>query len=172
MVYMSDMPATAQPTTDPIDDQNNAPLQQDASIAPQAAIQSIIANDPLNPPYAGKSGAKKEISGSSDVSPIEVPGVQVVEHEPNVEISPEVQGWIEKVEQEKLHLPDNIVVADQTAAQPTGTYAAAPVIVLPMTEDQMSSGLKASVKNSVRWLATWCVRVMKKFKGSVVYRKP
>lgn len=168
---MNDMPATAQPTTVPTND-NALPAQPSIPVVDQAAIQSIIANDPLNPPYAGKSGAKKEVSGSSDVSPIEVPGVQVVEHEPNVEISPEVQGWIEKVEQEKLHLPDNIVVADQTAQQPTGNYAAAPVIVLPMTEDQMNSGLKASVKNSVKWLATWCVRVMKKFQGSVVYREP
>lgn len=175
---MNDMPADQNqnvPVQDqnvPVQNQQVSPQQDDAVSLSQAALQSLGSYDPLNPPYAGKSGTKKETTqGSSDVTVTEVPGVQVIEHEPSVEIAPEVQGWIEKIEQEKLNIPEHIVVADDTAAQPTGNYASSPVIVLPMTEDQVKKGLNQNVKQSVRWLATWCVRVIKMFKGSVVYRQ-
>lgn len=170
---MSDQPADSSVTSIPAA-QQPVPSDQtsDAVSLEQIALQSLASQDPLNPPHAGKSGTKKETAGAAEPSPaMEVPGVQVVEHEPNVEIAPEVQGWIEKVEQEKLNIPENIVVADKTAGQPTGKYASEPVLVLPATQQQVNSGLHASVKQSIRWLATWCFRIMKKFKGIVVYRE-
>jgi len=34
-------------------------------------------------------------------------------------------------------------------------------VVLPLTDDQIAVGLHQSITNSVRWLATWCVRRLK-----------
>lgn len=35
-------------------------------------------------------------------------------------------------------------------------------VTLPLTEEQMTKALKESVQESVRWLAEWCVRQIKK----------
>jgi len=99
-----------------------------------------------------------------------IPGAQTVEQEPSPEISPELEGWMEKVERNVIKPPDQIVVADETATNPTGNYVSQPVIVLPATQQVVQQGMKQNVKQSVRWLAEWCLRMMKKFNGIVVYR--
>jgi hypothetical protein len=35
-------------------------------------------------------------------------------------------------------------------------------VVLPLTDDQIAVGLHQSITNSIRWLAAWCVRRLKK----------
>lgn len=37
-----------------------------------------------------------------------------------------------------------------------------PQIVLPLTDDQVEIGLKLKVVNSIRWLAVWCIRILKR----------
>lgn len=155
--------------------QNNQVHAADASVV-SSVIQSAQSYDPLNPPHpVGKSGVGiKEATTSgaaAEVSPQEVPGIQVVETEKVPEISPEVESWIEKVEHHELQPPQEIVVADQTAQQPTGIYAAEPVIVLPAGQKTVQQGMKKGVTESVRWLAEWCFKMIKKFHGAVVYRE-
>ncbi|HKY73755.1 MAG TPA: hypothetical protein VJ246_00375 [Patescibacteria group bacterium] len=156
--------------------QSNDQVQAaDASVV-TGVIQSAQSYDPLNPPHpVGKSGlGVKETTARgavAEVSSQEVPGIQVVETEKVPEISPEVESWIEKVEQHELQLPQEIVVADQTAQQPTGIYAAKPVMILPADQKTVQKGMKKSVTESVRWLAEWCFKIIKKFHGAVVYRE-
>jgi len=149
-----------------------------ASIS-QAAQQSQqvfqqVPQIPQQPPQPIPQHAPrmKELGGASfDTSSIEnVPGAQVVEQEPSPEISPELEGWMEKVERNVIKPPDQVVVADQTVTNPTGNYVSQPVIVLPTTQETIQEGTKQGLKQSVRWLAEWCLRIMKKFHGIVVYR--
>lgn len=37
----------------------------------------------------------------------------------------------------------------------------APTVVLPLTDDQIATGLNQGIASSWRWLATWCVRRLK-----------
>ena len=135
----------------------------------------------MNPPNAigGRAGLGVKESVATTVHGLdalsalaqEVPGAQVVDVEKSAEVPPEVESWMEKVEHHEVRAPNQVVVADQTAQMPTGDYAAQPVIVLPITQQAVQIGMKKSVQDSIRWLAEWCVKMMKKFHGLVVYRE-
>lgn len=169
---MSDTPVPTQ-SQPVIPDTNQTMIDPVTGVVlPYAAITQMTKSDPLNPPSVGGApGGKKEAISAPSSGIEDVPGVQVIEQEPNVEIGPEVQGWIEKAKQDNINIPKEVVVADNTAMSPTGVYAAQPVIVLPLTQKKLQQGLHMDIKHSVRWLAVWCVRLMKKFHGTVVYRQ-
>ena len=139
-----------------------------------SVVQAATQHDPLNPPQAGPSGsgphAKEKVTASLDAIAQEIPGAQAVEHEKTPEISPELESWMQKVEQHEVHLPQEIVIADDTINNLTGNYAAQPVVMPPATEKTIQRGAKHPVTDSVRWLTAWCIKMIKKFHGSVVYR--
>ena len=170
---MSDS-AQNQPQTSQVLPQTPQAIMQDDSLA-NAVLQSTATTDPLNPlgAVSGKTAGAKErtAAGSLDALAKEVPGAQAVESEKSAELPPELETWMEKVESHEMTAPKQVVVADKTATMPTGNYAAQPVIVLPLTQSGIQTGVTKSVTDSVRWLAEWCLRVMKKFKGMVVYRR-
>ncbi len=58
------------------------------------------------------------------------------------------------------------VVALQNAA------VAKAKIVLPMNREEIEGGMKSKVVDSVRWLAEWCVMMIKKYPGRVFYMPP
>ena len=152
---------------------SDAVTASDATIA-ASVMQTMQSFDPLNPSHpVGKSGiGAKEVSASQslDAMVAEVPGAQVVETEKSAEVPPEVESWVEKVKHHAIQAPHEVVVADQTAQQPTGNYASEPVIVLPVTQQGMQTGVTKKVTESARWLVEWCTRIIKKFHGMVVYR--
>lgn len=45
-------------------------------------------------------------------------------------------------------------------------------IVLPLDQQQVTDGLHHNVMESVRWLAEWCVMMIKKYPGRVFYLPP
>lgn len=47
-----------------------------------------------------------------------------------------------------------------------------PSIVLPMGKQELTEGLHRGVFDSVRWLAEWCVMMIKKYPGRVFYLPP
>jgi hypothetical protein len=141
------------------------------SVLPHATAAAAQAQ--LNPVGATSSLKKEAPSSSVDTLGAlaqEVPGAQSVEQERTPEISPELESWMESVDRREERPPEKVVVADQTASNPTGQYAAEPVIVLPLTQGKLQEGMKHTVQDSVKWLAVWCMRVIKKFHGAVVYR--
>lgn len=184
---MSDLPVQPQGTNLPVDPHTDPPADPQLPIAVVSTADAAIVNavtqsaqsyDPLNPPNAtgGRSGLGVKESVAHTVNELdalaqEVPGAQVVDVERSAEVPPEVESWMEKVEHHEVKAPSQVVVADQTAQAPTGDYAAQPVIVLPVTQQAVQIGMKKSVKDSIRWLAEWCVKMMKKFHGLVVYRE-
>lgn len=107
----------------------------------------------------------------------EVVGSLFKEGEPRViekkefEPAPEVKKWVSKVkEAEEITLPKPI----------TDEYgqilieAAAPVkprIVLPLTKPKIKKALQKKIVESIRWLAEWCLRLIKMFPKRVSYKQ-
>ncbi len=93
----------------------------------------------------------------------------------------EVESYIEKVEkstetsgQDNQNNGAKPGVADVTTKnvnqQTSGILAPAPKkIVLPMNEGNLTDGLKADTQSGMRWLAEWCLMMIKKYPGRVFY---
>ncbi len=76
------------------------------------------------------------------------------------EVTPEVEGYVERVEKEHA-LPAGL--ADDYVKQ-VGMVATAPQqprVKLPLTSTQIQQGLHHKVWEAITWLAQWCVRQMK-----------
>ncbi len=128
-------------------------------------------NDDQNQPTItgfGVPAGKERIdagSGKQEVTPI-------TEFTRSVDLEPEVEGWLEKLEKEdgQLHQP---VVNQQTGQVvldnhlPAGGFK----VILPLTKDEVEKGLHLQVIDSMRWLAEWCIRLIKMFGSKVAYRK-
>lgn len=94
----------------------------------------------------------------------------------------EIQGYIDKVERqvETQHQQTNRPQPVQDVAvpippQPVQDIASLappiikPKIVLPLDQKDVEVGLKRGVIEGVRWLAEWCVMMIKKYPGRVFY---
>ena len=110
-------------------------------------------------------GVGKEREGKQEVTPI-------TEYTRQVDLEPEVEGWLEKVEKEDSQLQQPVtddkgqVVLDDSQKQQSGFKA-----ILPLTKDEVNKGLQHKVIDSVRWLAEWCIRMIKIFGNKVAYRR-
>lgn len=98
----------------------------------------------------------------------------ITEFTRNVDLEPEVEGWLEKMEKEDAQLQQPVVDDPSTGSGQvlldnvqSGNFK----VVLPLTKDEVEQGLKQKVMASVRWLAEWCVRMIKMFGNKVAYRK-
>lgn len=140
-----------------------------AQVIPQATLDST---DTLNPQQAATALKETESAKTPDVSPVEsAAGVQAVEYEPKPELPPEVEGYLQQVEEHPDKLPDEIVVADGTTQfSTTQQPAKKPVIVLPITPEMEKAGASKPVHWSIRWLVEFSRKIMKMFVGEVVYR--
>ncbi len=61
-----------------------------------------------------------------------------------------------------VSLPQSVA---QLGVKPVGSsvQTQAPVVPLPLTDDQIAAGLQQGMTSSWHWLALWCVRKLKKF---------
>jgi len=96
----------------------------------------------------------------------------ITEYTGSVDLEPEVEGWLEKLEKEQTQLQQPVV------NQQTGQVVLADSqnqnsfkVVLPLTKDEMERGLHHKVMDSLRWLAEWCLRLIKMFGDKVAYKK-
>jgi hypothetical protein len=89
------------------------------------------------------------------------------------EMEPEVEGWLEKLEQaDDIQLPQPVLDDQgQVVLADAGSRVMEEKIVLPMTPEQMEVGLKASVGSSARWLAEWVKKLVKQMGDRVVYQQ-
>lgn len=122
-------------------------------------------------PKAGGGGSKERVdlkAGKQESTPM-------IEYTRKVDLEPEVEGWLEKLEKEDAQLQQPMtddkgqVVVDSTKGGqglPSGFK-----VILPMTKEEMDKGLHHKFLDSVRWLAEWCVRMIKMFHGKVAYRR-
>jgi len=86
------------------------------------------------------------------------------------DLSPELEGYLEKIEKEDYFLT-NQVTDDQTG-QPliTSAQTQKPKIILPLTLSEYHSGLRESLESSWRWLAEWSKRLIKMLESQVGFK--
>ncbi len=110
-------------------------------------------------------GVGKEREGKQEITPM-------TEYTRKVDLEPEVEGWLEKLEKEDSRLQQPVtddkgkIILDDAAKQKKGFK-----VVLPLTKDEVDKGLHHKVIDSIRWLAEWCIRMIKMFGSKVAYRK-
>lgn len=161
------------PTIVPTQQTDQIPQLDDrpASMVMQS-LPTVLADDPssLNPPTPRPS-AKEQVVSVVDQR-VELPaGVSSVEAELSGEMPPEVQKYVEELKKHDDQLPQEIVIADQAVNPNMATPVAQPVIILPMTEQEIRVGKRAPVQSSTRWLAEFTEKIMKMFAGQVIFRE-
>ena len=131
--------------------------------------QSLIADDlPTAPPIITNmvGSPNKEalpLTASTEITHL----VEIHETEP---MPPEVEGWLQKLDAAgdiKLSQPithDGEVLLANSEAQVIKEK-----IVLPLNQTGVQQGLTAKVTDSARWLAEWCMRLIKSMKNEVKY---
>ncbi|PIR61924.1 MAG: hypothetical protein COY81_01855 [Candidatus Pacebacteria bacterium CG_4_10_14_0_8_um_filter_43_12] len=121
--------------------------------------------------YSGSLRKEQPLGAGTEIGSMELPGgMQYVESEPAPEISPEVEEYLQKVEEQQLKLPKEIVIAAQTQDQQAQQEAAQKVKVLPMTQAQAEEGAKKNPLFSVRWLFEFSQKIAKMFDWQAIYR--
>lgn len=177
----SSTPPVVPPVTTPIQpqpiDSSSAPTQNmnaadisSSDIQAGALVQPMVqavGNATPSPISVGSAKSKEAGPGASmEITPtIEMVGSDAIENEP---LPPEVSSWMEKVNRDNSgEKPPEVVVADKTANDPSGSYSSQPVFVLPLGDAEYKTGLHTSVNESVRWLAEWCRRLVKKMGNQV-----
>jgi len=141
-----------------------------AQAVPQVALN---ATDTLNPVQPTTTLKESTVSVSPDISPIESgAGLQQVEYEQSGELPPEVESYLQKVEEQQNKVLEEVVIADGTTT-PSVVHPPVkkPVIVLPITAAEEKAGQKKPLHLSIRWLVEWSKKIMKMFSGEVIYRQ-
>lgn len=87
------------------------------------------------------------------------------------EASQEVGEWVTKVETgEDIQLPKPITDDHgQVLVEPAAPSQVA--VTLPLTDDQIKTGLHRKIVDSIRWLAEWCLRLLKVSNNKIAYKK-
>lgn len=158
-------------------DHTNQPTSQNTdrpthSVVPQTQQPSVAAHQKPQHTQSQSTDQVSVTGGSKEFAPqlvgssTEVAPIVEIETEPQA-ISPEVQEYVQKVSSDVTH-PEPVIHEGQVYAQPVEPQKL-PDIVLPLTQQSIEFGMKQKVSSSIRWLAVWCLRIMKKFKGRVVY---
>lgn len=86
---------------------------------------------------------------------------QVIEMERTVEVQPQVESWMEKIEkrfgrvpnQTQTPMDDQVVVQNPQSQQPP--------VVLPATQQMMQVGKQGKIEEGVTWLVAWVIRQIK-----------
>ncbi len=148
------------------DDRTVVPLA--STFVAQAANAPVVQQQVASATPA--SAKEKGGFGAGETVPfVEVnAGSSGVENEP---LPPEVESWMEKVSH-SVDVADakNIVLSQPKAPAAQPVPPAQTVFVVPLGEDEFKMGLHASVKDSVRWLAVWCQRIIKKLGNSSAFQ--
>ena len=122
-----------------------------------------LPNDDQKKQAPAVPGIGKEREGKQEVTPI-------TEYTRQVDLEPEVEGWLEKLEKEDTQLQQP-VVDDQGKVVLDDAQKRGFKVVLPLTKDELEKGLHHKVIDSIRWLAEWCWRMIKMFGSKVAYRR-
>jgi hypothetical protein len=143
------------------------------TIKTMSDLPTIITPSDLNQPVNGQTqndksvdsstanigSGNKEMMGeigiaSSELSPLKEDGM-------DIELSPEVTAVGVSVQPTTINLPANLT---QAGVQPAGqnvTVGDGSSVKLPLSDDQILSGLHQKPTSSWRWLAEWCIKKLK-----------
>ena len=123
-------------------------------------------NNPIVQSGTGVGSVGKEVEGGVGLGE---PGLRDVSGQ-EVEISKEVASAGVKVHPTTVTIPQPV---QQLGVKPAGTHVSAQqttTVALPLTDDQIATGLKQSITSSIRWLAEFCVRRIKQLHGKLIIK--
>ena len=80
----------------------------------------------------------------------------------DIELEPSLEAIGVTKKSETIQLPPDVARMGVQAVGPNQPVAFTGVIKLPLTDDQIIVGLHAQIVSSLRWLAEWCLRQLKK----------
>lgn len=89
----------------------------------------------------------------------------VAEISTEIEVPEEVEKAGVKRIGETIELPPDVKKLGVTHAGvsvPVGSVAALPAVALPISDQQVVTGLHAQVLSALRWLSVWCIKKLKK----------
>jgi hypothetical protein len=137
----------------------------------QRAVGQVVVSAPVEgvdrEPEVGYGGDKEraEVMGASE-------NVPLVEIREEAEIEPEVEGWLEKLEQAgEVQLPQPVTHDDRVIVADAGAQISQDRVVLPVTLSDQKMNLKKKPEESAKWLAVWIERITKMFEGKFRYRE-
>ena len=93
----------------------------------------------------------------------------VIDAEPNPEVAKDIQSYLQKVEKEQFL--DQPITDDFGQPLISPPVPQQPKIVLPITQNQYLLGFQQKVTESIRWLVTWCGRLIKILGNRADFRK-
>ncbi len=132
--------------------------------------QSLAANVP---PQQSQATPVTPISApNKEGAPIPQPAeaAPLIELRETEKIPEEVEGWLQKLDQAgEITLPEPITHDGDVLLASTEAQVVKEKLVLPVTQTGLQQGLKSTVTTSARWLAEWCVRLIKVMRGEVKY---
>ena len=154
---------TNTPTNPPVSDGLLAQsLVADASSSPQP-IPGIPPQPTPGTPISAPNKEGAPIPQPAEAAPL----VELHEEE---KIPEEVEGWLQKLDQAgEIQLPEPITHDGNVLLANSEAQVVKEKIVLPVTQTGLQQGLKNTVTTSARWLAEWCVRLIKVMRGNVKY---
>jgi len=135
----------------------------------------LVPSDDKNKSGGGGTGTARgkerlDGAGKQEVTPM-------TEYTRKVDLEPEVESWLEKLEKEDKSLQQPVmddstgqVILDSTKGG-QGSQKGDFKVVLPLTKDEVEKGLHHKVVDSIRWMAEWCIRMIKMFGKKVAYKK-
>ena len=132
---------------------------QDLPAQPQASSVDLTS---IPAATAGSISKEADIGGigSPEVGIRDVTGQEV-------ELPKEVSSVGVRVQPTTVAIPQPVA---QMGVKPLGQNVPAqpaPAVALPLTDDQIAVGLKASITSSIRWLAEFCMRRLKQIHHSI-----
>lgn len=130
--------------------QNNTAAPTSAVNAPTGTITPVSVTTGV-----GKEGSPVKVESHETVSEVTT----------EVEIPTEVEKAGVVSFKETIELPldvKNLGVTQTGASAPLQSTPALPRVDLPISDNQVVVGLHTSIGNAVRWLATWCIKKLKK----------
>jgi hypothetical protein len=122
---------------------------------PQVPQPQYVGHHPESPPIP---------MSPMETSPIVELGVEQ-------ELDPEVQEFMQRVESDKISLDQPIVMHGTPIVQPPN-WQDPNKVKLPTSKTTIITNVKGKATDSVTWLANWCLRIIKKFNGQVIYTDP
>lgn len=123
---------------------------QQQTQGPQAALQPVSYGHPEKAPLFPR------LKSDSEAPKDHVEIHEVVEHQPE----PEVQPYVEP-RPEKVQVPQDLqdVGVESTGSTQFPSYNS---IKLPISDDRVLQGLHRPISSSLRWLAEFCLHLLKK----------
>lgn len=135
-------------------------------------LNSVIATSMAQTPQdvssmGGSVGAKESQPIPKFQQPEVTPIVEIQEQE---KLPVEVEGYLQKLDQAgEITLKEPITHDGEVLLANSDAQVVKEKVVLPMTQSAVQQGMTAKVSDSARWLAEWCVRLIKMMKDGVKY---